>query len=95
MPHPKEPVEYPDDRFSEDELAILTAEPTLIVEHIPDEETPEKELTIDTMTVAQIKAELDIKGIEYSDKALKAELFELYEGAKGESESFDQEALGR
>jgi len=33
--------------------------------------------TIDDITVAQIKAELDIRGIEYDDKARKAELFEL------------------
>jgi len=33
--HPKEPTEYPDDRFSEEELEILTAEPMLTVEVIP------------------------------------------------------------
>lgn len=107
MPHPKEPVDYPDDRFSEEELDILMAEPMLIVEliespverMIPDESElepeiePESEtepeletetikvLNIDDMTVAQIKCELDTLGIEYPDKARKAELFELYEGA--------------
>ena len=34
MAHPKGPVEYPDDRFSEEELSILQAEPTLTVEII-------------------------------------------------------------
>ena len=32
MPHPKGSVEYPDDRFTEDDLAILKAEPMLTVE---------------------------------------------------------------
>ena len=86
MPHPKGPVDYPDDKFSKDELKILKAEPMLTVEHIPDKETPEKELTIDTITVAQIKTALDAKGIEYPDKALKAELFEMYQAAKDSSE---------
>ena len=105
MPHPKEPVDYPDDRFSEEELAILKAEPMLVVELgespaervIPDEvepdpevksapeegeaavedEGPEPKNTIEDITVAQIKSELDIRGIEYDDKARKAELFKL------------------
>jgi len=32
MPHPKKPVAYPDDRFSEEEIEILKAETMLIVE---------------------------------------------------------------
>jgi len=101
MPHPKQPVDYPDDRFTLKELKILGAESMLIVEVILDEvepeskpgpevETepeseiesatepePEKVLFIDDITVAQIKAELDIRGVEYPDKAKKAELFKL------------------
>ena len=102
MPHPKQPVDYPDDQFAKKELAILKAEPMLIVEVIPDEEEPdsktekkeggpeeqevaaghletetEKWISIDDITVAQIKAELDIRGVEYPDKAKKAELFKL------------------
>lgn len=34
IPHPKDPVEYPDDRFSEEELEILQAEPMLTVETV-------------------------------------------------------------
>ena len=33
MPHPKEAVEYPDDRFTGAELEILKAEPMLTVAH--------------------------------------------------------------
>ena len=40
LPHPKEAREYPGDRFSEQELKILNAEPVLIVEIIPDEPEP-------------------------------------------------------
>ena len=86
MPHPKEPVDYPDDRFSKEELKILKDETMLSVELIPDEPEPEPKNTIDDVTVAQIKAELDIRGVEYDDNARKAELFELYEGTKGEPE---------
>lgn len=32
--HPKEPTDYPDDRFSEQELEALNAEPMLTVEFI-------------------------------------------------------------
>ena len=32
MAHPKEAVQYPDDRFSKEELAVLQAEPMLTVE---------------------------------------------------------------
>lgn len=44
--HTKEPVEYPDDRFSEEGLEILKAEPMLIVDTAevtkPSEPTEEK-----------------------------------------------------
>lgn len=73
MPHPKEPVDYPDDRFSEEELDILKAEPMLIVEIIA--EGPE------SMTVAQLKKDLDVLGIGYPDKIRKAELIEVYKRA--------------
>jgi hypothetical protein len=36
--HPKEAVQYPDDRFSEEELAILQAEPMLVVEIVKEQE---------------------------------------------------------
>jgi len=32
--HPAAPTEYPDDRWSDEELAILEAEPMLVVERI-------------------------------------------------------------
>lgn len=34
MAHTKEPKEYPDDKFTRDQLAALKAEPMLIVEQI-------------------------------------------------------------
>ncbi len=34
--HPKEQTQYPDDRFSKDELAMLKAERMLTVEIVPD-----------------------------------------------------------
>ena len=41
LAHPKGATEYPDDRFSEEELELLEAEPMLSVYRIPDPE-PEK-----------------------------------------------------
>jgi len=34
--HPKGPVEYPDDRFSKDEIKVLKAEPMLTIEIVEE-----------------------------------------------------------
>jgi hypothetical protein len=41
IPHTEAPKEYPDDKFTKDQLKALRAEPMLIVEEIPDK--PKKE----------------------------------------------------
>ena len=43
--HPKEAVQYPDDRFSKEELAILQAEPILTVEIVSQKK--EKAVDVD------------------------------------------------
>ena len=69
-------MEYPDDRFSEAALAILKAEPMLIVEVIAKkEDDPYVEYM--AMTVADLKKLLDEKGIEYPGNAKKADLVVL------------------
>ncbi len=40
--HPGETTEYPNDRFSKKEIAILEAEPMLVVEHVKDAPKPQK-----------------------------------------------------
>ena len=40
LSHSKAPADYPDGRFTPEELAILKAEPMLLVEEIPDPEPP-------------------------------------------------------
>lgn len=40
MAHPAEAVDYPDDRFTKEELAILKAEPMLIVERVEAKKEP-------------------------------------------------------
>ena len=41
--HPAQPVDYPDDRFSTAQLAILKAEPKLVVQELANpEESPEE-----------------------------------------------------
>jgi len=73
-PHRKGDVkEYPDD-FAEELLATSIKQKFEAID------------VADALTVAQLKAELDIRGIEYPDKAKKAELFEIYEATKGEPE---------
>jgi len=66
MPHPKEPVDYPDDRFTLEELKILGKEAMLIVEIIPDEpelppepaEIEEKEVEAESESEPEVKDEL-------------------------------------
>jgi len=76
--HSASEITYPNDRFTDDELERLMAEPRLTVKIVPDQP---HEISGDTMTVAQIKNELDVLGVEYPDKAKKAELFMLYQAA--------------
>jgi hypothetical protein len=40
MAHTKEPKEYPDNKFTKEQLAALTAEPMLIVEVIAGPKAP-------------------------------------------------------
>jgi hypothetical protein len=98
--HPKGPVEYPDGRFSEDELEILKAEPMLNVEVICEEDNRPEGIDSDTfssavmhegdnipdLTVADMKRLLDKAGIEYSPKAKKADLQELINQQKSKEE---------
>jgi len=76
MAHPKGPAEYPDGRFSAEELKVLKAEPMLTVEVIDSgeicrSENPEK------LTVPKIKKLLDTLNIEYPADAVKADLLML------------------
>lgn len=50
--HPKEAVQYPDDRFSEKELAILKAEPVLIVEIVKEKKEKADDAGVSTATEA-------------------------------------------
>lgn len=79
--HPKEPTEYPNDRFSKKELKILDGEPMLSVEHVEDEiKTPPPK----DMTVAALKELLDKLEVTYDAKAKKDELIALVEAKTAE-----------
>lgn len=80
MPHPKGPAEYPDGRFTEEEVKILQAEPMLIVEVIPDKKDTDP---LKEMTVAQLKKLLDDMQVEYPDGAKKQDLIELIKSQPG------------
>jgi len=76
MAHPKEPREYPDDRFTGEELAILKAEPMLTVEVIETEDSKledraaEIEKRIEDDTTAEEKQE----PVESTPETVEAEL---------------------
>jgi hypothetical protein len=72
--HSKAPVDHPDNRFTEEEIGILQAEPMLTVEIVGNDNAPE-------MTVAEIKAQLDKLGVVYDAKMKKADLAALLAGA--------------
>lgn len=76
MAHPKTPVDYPDDRFSEEELKILQAERMLTVEIVDDGEIARSE-NPEKLTVPKIKKLLDTLKIEYPADAVKAGLLKL------------------
>lgn len=40
--HPAQPTDYPDDRFSTQDLAVLKSEPMLVVEEVPEEDGKSK-----------------------------------------------------
>jgi hypothetical protein len=86
--HSAEFVEYPDDRFSAKELAVLKAEPMLIVEIRKPAEG--KSGDIDAMTVEQLKAEIakyqpieSLKGIK---KTELVEMLKAHREASGNKE---------
>ncbi len=70
--HPKEPVEYPDDKFSEKEIAVLEAEPMLHVEH-----AIAKTVAPEDMTIAKLKELLNKLEVPYANNATKPVLIDL------------------
>ena len=80
--HHLKAVEYPDDRFSKEEMAILKAEPMLIVEVVKRDVSAAEEL--EAMTVEQLKDEISkfqpdtqLKGVK------KADLIEMLMASRG------------
>ena len=76
MAHPKEPAEYPDGTFSDEQIAVLTAEPMLTVQVVEQKE----------MTVPDYKALLDEMNVDYPAGAKKSELKTILEKAKADRE---------
>jgi hypothetical protein len=78
--HPGDWNEYPDDKFTKEQLAILKADPKLQVEVVKKKDDD----PLAVMTVADIKELLDKKKIEYPKDAKKADLLELAKKASKE-----------
>jgi hypothetical protein len=75
IPHDDRLVEYPDNRFTPEQLAILKAEPMLIVEVVQTKAVGDD---IAVMTVAQITAEIArYQPIEPLKGVKKADLIEI------------------
>ena len=84
--HPKGATEYPDDRFSQEQLETLKAEPMLVVEEIEGgSEGGKADPGPESMTVAQLKEELADK-TEIPANAKKADLVELVKSEREKKE---------
>lgn len=77
--HGKEPVEYADDHFTEDELAILKAEDVLIVTHHEDEPA---EVTLEDLVAAIGTLDKLDPANWTKDKGPKTEILEKATGGK-------------
>lgn len=77
--HPKEPVEYSNDHFIEDEVAILEAEPVLIVTHHEDEPA---EVTLEDLVAAIDTLDKLDPANWTKDKGPKTEILEKATGGK-------------
>lgn len=69
--HHLEPTVHADDRFTDEEMKVLEAEPMLTVERVLEESVP---VDPERMTVAQLREELP----DAPPDALKADLVKLY-----------------
>jgi hypothetical protein len=81
--HTKEPVEYADDKFSEEEIAVLEADPMLAITHVEDKiiaETP----ALKDMTVAELKGLMEKLVLPYDTRATKAVLIKMIEANTAE-----------
>ena len=79
MPHPKEPVDYPDDKFSKDELKILKAEPMLIVDILPTEESGKGAFEEEDLVIAA-KSAIALNKVTKDGKPLVEAMEELLGG---------------
>lgn len=83
--HPAHPVEYPDDRFTEEQLKKLKAEPMLIVQVIPDQSQENQTLIegnldpaqLETMKMDDLRELAKNMQLEVPSKITKAELIKL------------------
>lgn len=82
--HTSDGQEFPDDRFTKDQLKAIENEPMLIVTHLPDppnnknkDEEKETRKVLEKKKLDQLKSDCDAMGIEYPADATKAVLVEL------------------
>ena len=79
----REPKQFPNDFFTEDQLVALETEPMLEVKILPDLPKPdpaeeaEDRAMLEGHTVARLKADCDSMGIEYPANSVKAVLIDL------------------
>lgn len=79
----RQPKQFTNDFFTEEQLIQLETEPMLEVKHLPDLPKPDPEEVAQTKTfleghtVARLKAECDAMDIEYPSNAVKSVLIDL------------------
>jgi hypothetical protein len=76
IPHPDQWTEYPDDKFTKEELVILKKEPMLIVEEMSN---PKK---YEDMNKGQLVFAMQAKGLEIPENATKAVMIDLLNEAE-------------
>lgn len=57
--HSTTPSDYPDDRFTDEELAALEAEPMLVLSHVDDAQADPQEIAVSTKDKGKAKDILD------------------------------------
>ncbi|MHB8772965.1 MAG: HI1506-related protein [Syntrophales bacterium] len=78
MPHPDRAIDYPDGKFTAEQLAILKAEPMLIVEVVREKAAEGAGADLAALTVEQLKAAIaNYQPVEPLKGLRKAELVEI------------------
>ena len=83
--HPSTPTLYADDRFTDEQLAALEAEPMLIVQHVDGDPEGIPPKPWDKMTVAELKEYAAAKNIDLGDATKRDDILIAIAAAEGDA----------